>query len=157
MNLRPTQSHAITVHNHTITMPPSTITPVMIQDLKTIPRWVRRSALPRLMVRIISAFSATLLTKTIAPVRHMPRQLNLLALKIKQPDLPQLTRHFLFNSLNPDSPIPIAVNNLPEITGKIRLYNSAHVVYYAPSDVSGMRGMHHERIRSTVSWHSGRP
>ena len=87
----------------------------------------------------------------------MPRQLNLLALKIKQPDLPRLTRRFLFNSLNPDSPIPIAVNDLPEITGKIRLYNSAHVVYYAPSDVSGMRGMHHERIRSTVSWHSGRP
>ena len=116
-----------------------------------IPRQVQRSALPRHMVCIISAFSATFLTKTIAPVQHMPWQLNLLALKIKQPDLPQLTRRFLFNSLNPDLPIPIAVNDLPEITEKIHLYNSAHVMYYVPSDVSGMRAMHHEQIRSMSS------
>jgi len=90
-------------------------------------------------------------------VRHIPQELNLLAWKIKQPDLPRLARRFLFSTLNPDSPIPTAVNDLPEITGKIYVYNSAHVVYYAPSDFSGLRGMHRERIRSAASWHSGRP
>jgi hypothetical protein len=37
------------------------------------------------------------------------------------------------------------------------MYNSARVVYYAPSDISGLRGIHRERIRSTRSWYGGRP
>jgi len=37
------------------------------------------------------------------------------------------------------------------------VYNSARVVYYAPSDISGLKGMHRERIRSTQSWYGGRP
>ncbi|KAF8261622.1 hypothetical protein EI94DRAFT_1773380 [Lactarius quietus] len=77
--------------------------------------------------------------------------------KIRQPDLPQLAHQFLFTALNPDTPIPEAVSDLLEITGKINVYNLAHVVFYSPSNFSGLRGMHHKRIRSAVSWHSGQP
>ena len=97
-----------------------------------------------------------LLRQTIL-VRHLPRDIFSLSQKIRQPDLPCLARQFLFTALNPDTPIPADVNDLLEIIGKINVYNSAHVVFYAPSDLSGLRGMHCERIRSAVSWHSGRP
>jgi hypothetical protein len=86
----------------------------------------------------------------------MPRKLYRLAQRIRQPDLPLLARQFLFSELNPNLPIP-SVDHLPEITGKIYMYNSARVVYYAPSDISGLRGMHREWIRSTRSWYGGRP
>ena len=39
-------------------------------------------------------------------VRKLPQELNLLAQKIRQPDLPLLTHRFLFRVLNPDSPVP---------------------------------------------------
>ncbi|KAJ7850481.1 hypothetical protein B0H14DRAFT_2306541, partial [Mycena olivaceomarginata] len=40
---------------------------------------------------------------------------------------------------------------------RVHLYNSARAVFYAPSDVSGIGGMHHERIRATKSWYRGPP
>ncbi|KAF8258465.1 hypothetical protein EI94DRAFT_1780909 [Lactarius quietus] len=83
-------------------------------------------------------------------VRHLPWELYSLSRKIRQPDLPRLAGQFLFTALNPDTPLPAAVSDLPQITGKISMYNSAHVVFYTPSDFSGLRGMHRERI-------SGRP
>jgi hypothetical protein len=86
----------------------------------------------------------------------MPRELYRLARRIRQPDLPLLACQFLFSELNPNLPIP-SVDHLPEIMGKIYMYNSARVVYYAPSDISGLRGMHRERIRSTRSWYRGQP
>ena len=90
-------------------------------------------------------------------MRHLPRNLFSLSQKIRQPDLPWLACQFLFTALNPDTPILTDASDLPEITGKINVYNSAHVVFHAPSDFSGLRGMHHEWIRSVASWHSGRP
>ena len=35
------------------------------------------------------------------------------------------------------------------------MYNSALSVFYAPSDLSGIGGMRHERIRSVKSWYNG--
>lgn len=37
------------------------------------------------------------------------------------------------------------------------MYNSARATFYAPSDLSGIGGMHHERIRATRSWYGGSP
>jgi len=51
----------------------------------------------------------------------------------------------------------IAVDDLPEVLGKVYVYNSARAVFYAPSDLSGIGGLRHERIRSTKSWHSTGP
>jgi hypothetical protein len=95
-------------------------------------------------------------------VRNLPHDLYRLAQKIKHHNLPLLVRRFLFGAMNPDSPTPIAEvpsNHLPDIPEnlKVYVYNSARVVYYAPSDISGLRGMHRERIRSTSSWYGGRP
>ena len=69
---------------------------------------------------------------------------------------------FLYSILYPNSPTPIAdlaPDDLPLIPKnlKVYVYNSARVVYFAPSDVSGVRGMHQERIRSTSSWYGGCP
>ena len=44
---------------------------------------------------------------------------------------------------------------LPTGLGTVRLYNSARAVFYAPSDLSGVSGMHQERIRATRSWYRG--
>ncbi|KAN0126130.1 hypothetical protein V8E53_015345 [Lactarius tabidus] len=46
---------------------------------------------------------------------------------------------------------------LSKITGKVYIYNSAHVVFYVPSNFSGLRGMHHKQIRSAPSWYSDAP
>ena len=84
-------------------------------------------------------------------MRKLLHNIFQLAWKIDQPELPQLVRHFLYSVLNPNLPTPIAdlaPDNLPNIPEnlKVYVYNSAHVVYYAPSDISGVRGMHQERI-----------
>ena len=44
---------------------------------------------------------------------------------------------------------------LPTGLGTVRLYNSARAVFYAPSDLLGIGGMHQEHIRATRSWHRG--
>jgi hypothetical protein len=75
-----------------------------------------------------------------------------------QPRLHELIRRFLFDQLNPDAPLPgarIQLDQCPEFSERVFLYNSARAVFYAPSDVSGVGGMHHERIRATKSWYRG--
>ncbi|KAH9017740.1 hypothetical protein EDB83DRAFT_2508493 [Lactarius deliciosus] len=98
---------------------------------------------------------------TIAEIKlAKTHELDRLTCKIGQPELPLLVHCFIFGVLNPDSPTPAAevpVDNLPLITEKIYVYNSARMVYYAPSDMSSLRGMHHERIWSARSWYGGRP
>ncbi|KAJ3791804.1 hypothetical protein GGU11DRAFT_823819 [Lentinula aff. detonsa] len=83
--------------------------------------------------------------------RHYPRFIAELTEYVKQPQLELLTRQFLCNQLDLPADTPEA--NLPHITSKINVYHSAIAVFYAPSDISGIRGMKQERIRSTPSWH----
>jgi hypothetical protein len=88
----------------------------------------------------------------------MPRDIYLLSQHLKQPQLPLLTRRFLYSRLNPDTTeglSHIPEDTLPDIHGKVYVYNSARAVFYAPSDVSGVGGMRHERIRAVKSWYSG--
>ncbi|KAJ3754049.1 hypothetical protein EV360DRAFT_96763 [Lentinula raphanica] len=82
--------------------------------------------------------------------RHYPRFMAELAEYVKQPQLELLTRQFLRDQLNLPADTPEV--NLPHITSKINVYHSAVSVFYAPSDISGIRGMKRERIRSTPSW-----
>ena len=68
---------------------------------------------------------------------------------------------FLYGVLYPDSPTlsaNLAPGALPDIPKnlKVYMYHSACVVYYAPSDISGLRGMHQERIWLTSCWYRGR-
>ncbi|KAJ6595383.1 hypothetical protein B0H10DRAFT_2179268 [Mycena sp. CBHHK59/15] len=79
---------------------------------------------------------------------------------IGEPRLCELIRRFLFDQFNPNAPIPggrIALSQCPDFSERIFLYNSARAVFYAPSDVSGIGGKHHERIRATKSWYRGPP
>ena len=39
--------------------------------------------------------------------------------------------------------------------GKITFYSSAVATFYAPSDISGIGGMHHECIHAVKSWRKG--
>ncbi|CDO72719.1 hypothetical protein BN946_scf184990.g2 [Trametes cinnabarina] len=95
------------------------------------------------------------------PVRGYPKQLTLLAHAIAVPTLPDLIRHFLYGQLTPtgrphdSNNIPI--ESCPRFDGNITVFPSAIATYYAPSDPSGPRGMHRERIRSVASWRGGGP
>lgn len=64
---------------------------------------------------------------------------------------------FLYAQQNPDIPLD---NNeeIPEeyfVDPRVSVANSAVATYYAPSDLSGVGGMHRERIRATRSWRNG--
>src|ERR1700683_4673619 len=48
-------------------------------------------------------------------------------------------------------------NQLPEIDDLITLYPSAVATYFAPSDLSGVGGMHSEHIRATPNWRKEGP
>ena len=48
-------------------------------------------------------------------------------------------------------------NQLPKIDDLITLYPSAVATYFAPSDLSGVGGMHSERIRATSNWRNEGP
>ncbi len=47
----------------------------------------------------------------------------------------------------------INIDDCPEITSKIYVYHSAMASFYAPSNISGIRGMRREHIHSTPSWY----
>ncbi|KAJ6554136.1 hypothetical protein B0H10DRAFT_2348753 [Mycena sp. CBHHK59/15] len=71
-----------------------------------------------------------------------------------------LIRRFLFEQLNPKAThvsVQIPLAQCPEFSERVFMYNSARAVFYAPSDVSGIGGMHHERIRAVNSWYRGPP
>ncbi|KAJ7107151.1 hypothetical protein C8R43DRAFT_1114272 [Mycena crocata] len=73
---------------------------------------------------------------------------------LEQPRLCELIRRFLFDQLNPDAPVSgglVALDQCPEFSTEPR------AVFYAPSDISGVGGMHHERIRATKTWYRGPP
>ncbi|KAK7450592.1 hypothetical protein VKT23_012902 [Stygiomarasmius scandens] len=96
------------------------------------------------------------------PARGVPRQLDDLAVHINQPELPILIRQFLYNQRHldmPDAPqgCDIPLDQCPELEKdqKIFLHSSARATFFAPSDLSGLSGMRHERIRATNTWYKG--
>ncbi|KAK7001854.1 hypothetical protein R3P38DRAFT_3216203 [Favolaschia claudopus] len=93
-------------------------------------------------------------------VRKVPRDVHHLAVHIGQPRLQELIQRFLYDQLNPDARVPGAeapMADCPEFEECVFMYSSARAVFYAPSDVCGVGGMHHERIRATTLWYRGPP
>ena len=84
----------------------------------------------------------------------------MLAPFLNRPQLVEHTRQFLYDQFHPDAEVcgmdaplhlcPVIPSNL-----RIRVYHSATSTYYAPSDLSGIGGMHREIIRATPSWKKG--
>ncbi|KAF9029372.1 hypothetical protein BDZ89DRAFT_950655 [Hymenopellis radicata] len=64
-----------------------------------------------------------------------------------------LTQRFLYEQLHGDIPDDLDADDLPLITSNVYVFHSATAYFYAPSDISGIRGMRRERIRSTPSWY----
>ncbi|KAH7917121.1 hypothetical protein BV22DRAFT_1108625 [Leucogyrophana mollusca] len=78
-----------------------------------------------------------------------------LADEMQVPHLRRLIRWFLFTQLHPDDPrdpedVPSAI--CPRHEGKIKVFNSAALMFYAPSDPSGLGGMRREHIRACPLW-----
>ena len=78
------------------------------------------------------------------------------AVEIEQPDFPNLIQQFIYNEqcsdhVSNDS----SASALPNFYGKISVYPSAVATFHAPSDISGIGGMHRERIRAVKSWRKG--
>ncbi|CDO78171.1 hypothetical protein BN946_scf184918.g2 [Trametes cinnabarina] len=90
-------------------------------------------------------------------VRGYPKQADALAHAISIPTFPQLIRRFLYDQLTDASAASadISLEDCPRFKGNITVFPSAIATYYAPSDPSGPRGMHRERIRSVASWRGG--
>ena len=81
-----------------------------------------------------------------------------LALQINQPSLPELIRQFLYDQQYPECPLTstkVSLHACPPFSGMIFVFASAITNYYAPSDPSGIRGMHRKHIRATPSWRQG--
>ncbi|KAJ7571816.1 hypothetical protein C8J56DRAFT_1009909 [Mycena floridula] len=87
-----------------------------------------------------------------ASVRNIPRKLEYLAEVVEQLRLPELARRFLHAQLHPEDDCDISDDDLPQIDGTVHVFTSAVATFFAPSDESGLGGMHHERIRSTAVW-----
>ena len=87
---------------------------------------------------------------TAISARNVPWDLDTLGDSINYPNLHDLTEQFLFEHLNPQSePSDL---EYPSISSKISVFRSAVATFYAPSDESGIHGMHRERIRASSSW-----
>jgi hypothetical protein len=98
-------------------------------------------------------------TMPTAPTKEYPTSLQALGLKIRQYNLLDLTRKFLFYQLNPTSltePDQLALTDCPMIwESKVSVYHSATAIFRAPSNPSGPGGMYREVIRSTPFWPRG--
>ncbi|KAF9545344.1 hypothetical protein CPC08DRAFT_823925 [Agrocybe pediades] len=98
----------------------------------------------------------------VCPARGYPSALQLLAQHISLSDLHDQIRRFLFDQTNPDSEVfgmDAELDECPEIDPMlhIKVFHSAISTYHAPSDLSGIGGMHSERIRATPSWQKQGP
>ena len=90
-------------------------------------------------------------------VSGYPKNLHLLSQYIGSPFLKDHICRFLYNQLQPDSEIfgmDIDINLCPDISSTlhIQIYYSASTVYHAPSNLSGIGGMHHEYIQAAPNW-----
>ncbi|TFY59764.1 hypothetical protein EVJ58_g5572 [Rhodofomes roseus] len=78
-----------------------------------------------------------------------------LAMEYQQPDLLALIRRFLFDQLNDLDEVTsddVDLSDCPPFFGKVAVYRTAQATFFAPSELSGNRGMHRELIRSNQSW-----
>jgi hypothetical protein len=94
-------------------------------------------------------------------VRNLPLTIEGLGVHLNIPHLPNLIQRFLHEQLvQVDADIElddVPLSDCPVLTNttKIQVFPSAVAIYYAPSDLSGTRGMFRERIQVVDSWQRG--
>ncbi|KAL6305520.1 hypothetical protein BKA93DRAFT_816905 [Sparassis latifolia] len=81
-----------------------------------------------------------------------------LGLHIDIPHLSDLVSSFLYDQSHPNHPLQPEepAPRCPHLD-RLHVYHSAVATFYAPSDLSGVSGMHREWIRATSSWKLGAP
>lgn len=88
--------------------------------------------------------------------RNYPRSVRDLSRYIGRPDLQILIQYFLYDQLNVNAAgRNVNIAACPHFGGKVRVFHSAVAIFYAPSDTSGLGGMHREWIRACPSWNNG--
>ncbi|KAI6141212.1 hypothetical protein BKA82DRAFT_4331739 [Pisolithus tinctorius] len=81
-----------------------------------------------------------------------------LAAELCLPQLPNILHCFLYSQLFPTDDLDdIALDECPPYDGSVRVYNSACSTFFAPSDLCGLYGMHHEHIHSCPMWRNEGP
>ena len=91
-------------------------------------------------------------------VPNYSKHIDELAEEVNLPMLSEDIACFLYERQHPNLDIPlkeVPIEDCPSFTGKIYVYPSAVSLYHAPSDLSGIAGMHRQCIRSTSSWRGG--
>ena len=99
-------------------------------------------------------------TKYCTTAQGYGKTVDILANDLDQPRLLEYIRRFLYDQLQPDSEVcsmDVPLNTCPKVHGSlcVKVFHSAVSTYYAPSDLSGIGGMHCERICATPSWKCG--
>jgi hypothetical protein len=87
---------------------------------------------------------------------------NEFAHSLGQPNIIDMLRLFITDQTHANSDSDMSLtdfsdNQLPEFDDLITLYPSAVATYFAPSNLSGIGGMHSERIRATPNWRKEGP
>ena len=75
---------------------------------------------------------------------------------LKLPHFQLLICHFLYDQTYPNAQVPfsqVSIDACPAFRGKIAVFYGASANFCAPSDPSGLHGMHREFIQATPSWH----
>ncbi|KAF8488801.1 hypothetical protein F5888DRAFT_1622732, partial [Russula emetica] len=94
------------------------------------------------------------------PAKRYPKTLDLLTSYVAEPNLPEYIRRFLYDQLYPDADLcgmdaPLEACPTVSSSLQVMVFHSALATYHAPSDLSGIGGMHREWIRATPSWQNG--
>ena len=84
-----------------------------------------------------------------------PSSLDALSAHVKEPGFPYALCAFIFTLRHPNSDVPSTLHQCPEFYGYIRVFHSATVRFYAPSDLCGTGGMHRKQIRANPKWSDG--
>src|SRR6266702_8800760 len=74
-----------------------------------------------------------------------------LAAIFHQPNFHKLIRHFLFDQIHLDDPnapsaSEVPLTQCPPFNSKLSMYHSVTAMFYSPSDLSKLHGMHAEYI-----------
>ncbi|KAI9432824.1 hypothetical protein H4582DRAFT_2061412 [Lactarius indigo] len=94
------------------------------------------------------------------PARGYPKTIDRLSAYVNQPQLLEYIRRFLYDQFHPEAEVcgmdvPLHLCPCVSNTLRIKVFHSAVCTYHAPSDLSGIGGMHREFIRATPSWKKG--
>ena len=74
--------------------------------------------------------------------------------QVDEPNLTQLIQEFVYHQHHPSSGA-CNIPNLPPFYEKIIIHTATVTTFHAPSDLSGIGGMKHERIYAVSCWRNG--